>query len=124
MVAAGGELLELREGSNSKLTAAPVAPPSATRSALPTAQLRTPVPAAGMRAGSAVPMPSPSTIQMLEMQMGLMVQKLADAESRLAVLEKENEGLRDQLATVQFQSGLTSEVRGRRRGWGRPAGVG
>lgn len=49
---------------------------------------------------------------MLEMQMGLMVQKLADAESRLAVLEKENEGLRDQLATVQFQSGLTSEVRG------------
>ena len=60
---------------------------------------------------------------MLEMQMGLMVQKLADAESRLAVLEKENEGLRDQLATMQFQSGLTSEVRGWRGGWGRPAGV-
>lgn len=56
--------------------------------------------------------------------MGMMVQKLADAESRLAVLEKENEGLRDQLATVQFQSGLTSEVCGGLKGEGVEGGYG
>jgi hypothetical protein len=60
---------------------------------------------------SAVPMPSPGTVQILEMQMRMMVQKLADAESRQAQLERENEGLKDQLCTMEFQSGMPSEVR-------------
>jgi hypothetical protein len=43
------------------------------------------------------------------MQLGMMVSKLADAEDAAARLDRENEGLRDQLATVQFQSGMPTE---------------
>lgn len=39
-------------------------------------------------------------------QMQMMVQQLADAENRHAELEKENEGLKDQLATMQFQNDM------------------
>jgi hypothetical protein len=44
----------------------------------------------------------------------MLVQKLADAEGRQAALEKENDGLRDQLQTMEFQSGMPSQVRQQR----------
>ena len=50
-------------------------------------------------------------LQVLEMQLQMMLQKLADAEGRQTELERENEGLKDQLCTLQFQSGMIpSEV--------------
>ena len=53
------------------------------------------------------------------MQIQMMLQKLADAEGRQAALERENEGLKDQLCTLQFQSGMVpSEVTGEgERSW-------
>ncbi|KAG1655089.1 hypothetical protein FOA52_004229 [Chlamydomonas sp. UWO 241] len=65
--------------------------------------------APGVAAGRSAPMPSPNTVQVLEMQLGMMVSKLAEAESRQARVDRENEGLRDQLATVQFQCGMPTE---------------
>ncbi|GAX80587.1 hypothetical protein CEUSTIGMA_g8024.t1 [Chlamydomonas eustigma] len=56
-----------------------------------------------------VPLPSPNSVQVLEMQVQMMLQKLADAEGQQAALEKENEGLRDQLRTMEFQSVMPSE---------------
>ena len=40
---------------------------------------------------------------MMEMQVNMMIQRLADAESLQQQLEKENEGLRDQLSTLQVR---------------------
>ena len=51
---------------------------------------------------SQMPLPSPGAHQMMEMQVNMMIQRLADAESLQQQLEKENEGLRDQLSTLQF----------------------
>ena len=45
------------------------------------------------------------------LQLAMMVQKLADAEGRQAALEKDNDNLRDHLRTVEFQSGMPSQVR-------------
>lgn len=46
----------------------------------------------------------------LPFQMQMMVSKLAEAEGKQAALEQENEGLRDQIATIQFQGSMPSEV--------------
>ena len=68
---------------------------------------------------SHAPLLSPNSGQVLEMQIQMMLQKLADAEGRQAALERENEGLKDQLCTLQFQSGMVpSEVTGEgERSW-------
>lgn len=60
----------------------------------------TPLPSSSQN--NAMPLPSPGAHQMMEMQVNMMIQRLADAESLQQHLEKENEGLRDQLSTLQF----------------------
>ncbi len=70
------------------------------------------------------PFPTYLPFQVLEMQIQMMLQKLADAEGRQAQLEKENEGLKDQLCTVQFQSEMPSEVGREGKGEGEGKGKG
>jgi len=55
------------------------------------------------------PSMSPAAAQMLEMQIQVMVQKLAEAEEKAARLEKDNEALRDQIQIVQFEKAMHME---------------